>query len=349
MSRMLIAGLLLSGGALAGYLVDPHAAAAAWLAAWWMQAGLLVGAVHLRWVARLTGGQWGPAIEPAIERLQRNAPGVGLLFLPVLASVYLLYPWLAHRQAWIASMDEPAFAIGWFSPTAFALRVLIYGVAWCALGRAKPRLTRLRAALALLAGMVLTTLASIDLVMSLTGAWVSTVFGWLMLCGAMLGAMGCVIVMRCRAQRQHVLPALQAGVSRDLGNLLLMWVMVQGYLAFMQWLIIWAEDLPREIVWYLPRVQGPWATIILAIVALLLAVPMVLLLFRRVKDDPARLRWIAWLVLVGQALNCVWTIVPSVASRSMVGLWTVPMAMAGMALLLFGQADVRAHSSAARP
>ena len=38
----------------------------------------------------------------------------------------------------------------------------------------------------------------------------------------------------------------------DLGNLLLMYVLVWAYLAYTQYLVIWSENLPHEIHWYVP-------------------------------------------------------------------------------------------------
>ena len=62
--------------------------------------------------------------------------------------------------------------------------------------------------------------------------------------------------------------------------------MTWAYLAFMQFLVIWAENLPREIAWYVPRLQTGWQWVGVALVLLQLAVPFLALLFRDVKDQP---------------------------------------------------------------
>ena len=115
-----------------------------------------------------------------------------------------------------------------------------------------------------------------------------------------------------------------------------MWTMTWAYLAFMQFLIIWAENLPREIAWYVPRLQTGWWGIGVALVVLQLALPVLALLQRSVKDRPARLRWVAVLLLASSALDVAWTVLPSVAAHDMHGWWLAPAAMLGMALLLFG-------------
>ena len=49
----------------------------------------------------------------------------------------------------------------------------------------------------------------------------------------------------------------------DLGDLLLAFVMLWAYMAFSQFLIIWAGDLSEEIPWYLRRTHGGWQWIAL--------------------------------------------------------------------------------------
>ena len=58
----------------------------------------------------------------------------------------------------------------------------------------------------------------------------------------MLAGMAAAIMLVARIGKCTA-PAL----FRDLGNLLLMYVMTWAYLAFVQFLIIWAENLPHEI------------------------------------------------------------------------------------------------------
>ena len=54
----------------------------------------------------------------------------------------------------------------------------------------------------------------------------------------------------------------------DLGNLLLAFVMLWAYMAFSQFLIIWAGDLSEEIPWYLRRTHGGWQWIALFLITL---------------------------------------------------------------------------------
>ena len=172
--------------------------------------------------------------------------------------------------------------------------------------------------------------------MSLVPAWTSSVFGWLTLIGQMTAgaaaATGLAAMSGVHAKREEGKPP----VWRDLGNLMLMYVMLQAYLQFMQFLIIWAENLPREISWFEPRLQTGWWWVGLALVVLQFAAPLFALLWRGVKDDRRRLAFVAAWVVAMQAVGAAWSIVPSVQAQGFAAWWLLPLTFGGMSLVLFG-------------
>jgi hypothetical protein len=335
--RTTLLGALLLLGSLAGWWLDRPMFFAAWLSAWWFCLGLILGASANAWIHTLSGGAWGEALWPATRALQRRMPWLLLLFLPMLAGVHVIYPWSARPDAWAASMDAPAFQQAWFSPLFFGLRLAGYALAWWLLARAGRVRRAARAAPALLVYTLLTSLAAVDLLMSLVPAWTSTVFGWLALTAQMTAGAAATTVLAALDGRAAPRAAGAPPVWRDLGNLLLMYVMLQAYLQFMQFLIIWAENLPREISWYLPRLQTGWQAVGIALVLLQFALPMLALLWRSVKDRPRRLALVAGAMLAMQALDAAWLVVPSVQPHGLGAWWQLPLVFAGMTLLLFGR------------
>src|ERR1019366_5551416 len=73
----------------------------------------------------------------------------------------------------------------------------------------------------------------------------------------------------------------------DLGNLALALVLVWAYLALMQFLIIWIEDLPDEITWFLLRSRTSWSALTSFVVVAHFVLPFLLLLSRGGKRAPA--------------------------------------------------------------
>ncbi len=327
--------------ALPGVVLAPASFFACWLAAWWFCIGITLGALATCWIHALTGGRWGGAIRLVALPLARRLPWLLLLFLPLAAGVAQVWPWAAATTDWTRDIDAPAFQLAWYSPAFFWARMAAIGAAWWATSRPAVFARKGRVAAALMLYAVTGTLAAFDLVMSLVPGWFSTGQGLINLAGGALGgsALAIAIVARCAPDRFPTAPPQPAKkrdppVWRDLGNLLLMWTMLWAYLAFVEFLIIWAEDLPREIAWFVPRLTTGWAAVGVALAGLQFALPFAALLFRANKDEPRRLaRVAAWLV-AGQLLNCAWLVLPSVAPHGAFGWWLLPLLAIAMGLPL---------------
>jgi hypothetical protein len=90
-----------------------------------------------------------------------------------------------------------------------------------------------------------------------------------------------------------------------------MFVMTWAYLAFTQYLIIWAEDLPNEVIWYLPRVRTSWRLLGIAVIVIHFALPFVVLLSRRAKRAPQMLGALAAMLLLAHLLDAFWLVAPT--------------------------------------
>ncbi|QHI97381.1 hypothetical protein GT347_04915 [Xylophilus rhododendri] len=301
----------------------------AWLAAaWWCLAPLL-GATVLIALNRLTGGAWGQGILPAAQALARRLPRVLLLWLPLVFGLRALYPFLQGPD-WLHGVERPGFLQVWFAPWFFVARGFAYALAAWMLARPAALATagQGRAAATLIAYLLLGSLAAVDAIGGLMPRWHSSVFALTLLAGQLIAGIAACTWLSLRAGRP--LP------GRDLGNLLLMAVMLWAYLGFMQLLIIWAENLPREITWYLPRLLGGWSRGGVALLLLQFVLPLVLLLFRAVKDHPARLLGVAGLAWAAQLLDAAWQTLPSVVPASGLAVVLVPLLAAPMAWLAYG-------------
>ena len=334
-----LAGLVALGLALPAAAIDLPAFLASWLVAWWYLVGLVLGGMANLWMHRLTGGRWGEALRPAALRAAQGLPWLLLCAVPLAAGMGTLYPW-------VGGTGQQGFVGAWLQPGPFALRATLYGALWWWLARPASLAHKGRAAASLALYLFSGTLAAVDLLASLVPGWSSSGFGLVVLSGQALSgaALGTLVASRLADRPAAPPPPTESTpvpVGRDLGNLLLMWLMLWGYLAFMEFLVIWSEDLPRETVWYLPRLRTGWAGVGAALALLQLAVPLLALLQRRIKDRPAPLAAVAALLLGTQLLNTAWLILPSVAPHGWLGWWCVPLLTAAMALGVYGGPPLR--------
>jgi hypothetical protein len=319
MRRSGLAGLALMAASMPAALLDSRLFFGGWLAAWWWCLGVVLGMFVNGWMHRLTGGEWGEALRPAALLLSRRLPWLLLLFVPLLPGL----PRLAEHGV-------PGFAHAWMALPWLATRLALYALAWWWLTRPASLHARGRAALSLGLHGVLTSLAAVDLLMALMPGWASDGFPLIVLSGQALAATALGVWLNTRGHGSRV-PG--AATRRDLGNLLLMWTLIWAYVAFMEFLVIWSENLPRETAWYLPRMN-------LQAVALLLAeglLPGLALLWRRVKDDARLLARVAVISLVGSVLNAGWWVLPSIVPDALPAGWALfALQTTGMAMLVFG-------------
>lgn len=318
--------------------------------------GLAIGAVGVLAMQYLTGGMWGAAIRKSLEAASRTLPLIGLAFIPLLFGIGRLYLWshedvVAHDkvlQSKAAYLNAPFFigrTIAYFAIWLLIVHLLNRwsreyeetGNAWAAL-----RVRRLSAAVLLILAVTL-TFASVDWVMSLEPHWYSTMYGISFMVGSMLSALALAsLIASLLSEYEPLSEIFRAVTYRDLGNLLLAFVMLWAYTAFSQFLLIWYGNIREEVPYYIPRTHGGWGVIALLLVLFHFFLPFGLLLMRRIKDNPQTLRVVALLILFMRILDHYWIIAPAFREHGAEGHgaafhphWMDPLAILGLSGLWF--------------
>ena len=262
-----------------------------YLFAWLLFLGLALGGMANLMLHNLTGGPWGLAVRPTFIAAARLVPLAALLGIPVLIGMRHLFP--------IAES-------GWFSAPFFVARSVVYLLVWSGFALFV-RASVAGSAIGLIVYVFTMSLAATDWIASLVPQWYSTGFGLVVAIGQMLGAMALAVAnvgFRARASERQVF--------NDLGNLLLMYVMTWAYLAFMQFLIVWVGNLPREIAWYVPRLQTGWVALGVILVVFHFFAPLAILLFRSAKRSALFLGALAAGLLAVHVIDVYWLVAPSV-------------------------------------
>ena len=105
------------------------------------------------------------------------------------------------------------------------------------------------------------TAAVIYWVMSMDPTWYSSVYGLLFLVGQGYSVLALSIIVSISLSKAEPFKTiLRQTEQHDMGKLTFAFVMLNIYLAFGQFLIIWSGNLPEEIPWYLDRIRGHWAS-----------------------------------------------------------------------------------------
>jgi hypothetical protein len=339
-----IGGFLFS---LIGGYFQPQAFFLSYLFAYLFWLGIALGAMAIVMVHHLTGGVWGQLTHRLLEAAAQTLPLMALLFIPLLFGLSDLYVWV--RPEGIAEEMLLKEKRGYLNVPFFLTRAVIYFIVWWGLihwlskwsdeqlqnpqPEITSRLQRLSAAGLIIYGLSI-TFAAVDWVMSLIPQWYSTVFGLLWGVGQTVSALAFAIIVAAFFSQNYSLAKLFTPERfHDLGNLLLLLILLWAYLAFMQYLIVWSGNLPHEIAWYLPRLQGEWQGLTVAVFILHFVLPFMVLLFRQAKCTISILAGVAAVVLLAHLIESFWLIVPSLRTSSLQFYWSdfiAPLGIGGL-------------------
>jgi hypothetical protein len=297
--------------------------------------GIALGSLVILMLQYVTGGAWGFAIRRILESGTRTLVLLAVLFIPILIGLHWLYEWAQPDQ--VAASEDLQHKSPYLNVPFFIIRTLFYFAIWIIfmffLNRwsaewdtdaphGSPRRFRMVSAPGLVLYGATITFASIDWVMSLEPDWYSTIYPVLFAVGQILGAFAFTnIVIVLLATRRPIIDVISPGLLRDLGNLMLAFVMFWAYLGISQFLLIWIANLPEEIPWYLRRTRGGWQYIALVLIVAQFAVPFVLLLSRDIKENRRTLMLVAGLILVMRFLDLFWWIEPAYPHEGQYFFW----------------------------
>jgi len=314
-------------GSVIALAIAPHDTLAAYLAAVAAISAIPVGALMVLMMTYLVPGRWTNAMHLPLTAAALTIPVFGLLFVPVLIGLPWLYPWVHEPPV-------PAFKAVYLSPSFFVLRSVVYFAAWTAVALWVRRAwgnpaQMIRAASAGLVIWALTaSIAGVDWIESLTPDFHSSIYGLLFLTFQVLGGVAFGIAMTAAA---HPRSRAIAGYGALLLSTLLLWAYIQA----MQYIIIWAGNIPGEVVWYLQRETGVWMFVTWGLVALQFIVPFFALLSSRVRNRPTPLLVVAGATLILRLVEGMWLVLPSAGASGAILWLAIPAALA-MTIGAFG-------------
>lgn len=178
------------------------------------------------------------------------------------------------------------------------------------------------------------TFAATDWVMSVEPTWASSmfpvVFGMNQFTTTF--ALGVLVVYALTSGNPTITAIVKDKFRIDMGSLLFGFTMVWAYATFCQYMLVWAGNLPEEVAYYRKRGDHGWQYLAFFLMACHWLLPFIIFLFREVKTNRRVMQGLAcWLLLVN-ACDVIWWIVPSYPHPE--GGLYVPMAFA--AILMVG-------------
>jgi hypothetical protein len=327
-----------------------------------------VGGLALLMVQYVSGGKWGLLLRRPLEAMSRTLPLVFVYWLGVVIFMKRLYLWAqvdgsnpselaaALKSGFINEIQAHCleFKRPMLQPEMFILIGVICFVIWTFYTWKLNRLGLQRdsdspantpywikrmeniSGFGILVYSITMTAAVIYWVMSLDVTWYSSVYGLLFLVGQGYTVLALSIIVAISLSKAEPFKTiLRQTEQHDLGKFTFAFVMLNIYLAFAQFLIIWSGNLPEEIPWYLDRIRGHWGVIVTLDFLFHWLIPFTLLLSRDIKRNKKRLIRVCQWMVFARAFDLFWLIEPNFkdAARNLHFSWgileyvAVPVAM----------------------
>jgi len=343
----------------------------AWVLGLMLTFGWSVGGLALLMVQYCSGGKWGLLLRRPLEAMSRSLPLVFVYWLVVAIEMKKLYLWAAVedvsaalKSGWINEVQAHCieFKRPMLNPEMFWIIGLLCFAIWgfytwrlntLALKRDSEPLGNTPywikkfeniSGPGIVIYALTMTAAVIYWVMSMDPTWYSSVYGLLFLVGQGYSVLALGIIVSISLSRAEPFKTiLRQTEQHDLGKLTFAFVMLNIYLAFGQFLIIWSGNLPEEIPWYLDRIRGHWGIVITLDFLFHWLIPFTLLLSRDLKRNKKRLVLVCQWMVFAKAFDLFWLIEPNFkdAARNLHSSWgileyvAVPVAMVSFWIAFF--------------
>ena len=304
------------------------------------------GALAFLMVQYVSGGKWGQILRRPLEAMTRTVWVVIVMLLPVLLLMKHLYQWAAFPnmaatlQAYksgLMTQEQQLTANSkhtMLNPTAAVVQaVIVLGFMalvitilnyWsvqrdqdpaagtlASFDKWRTRFENLSGPSILLYVILMTDFVII-FVKSLDVTWYSSVYGLQFLVAQGYAVLALSILTLILLSRYEPIKTLfRITEQHDLGKLAFAFVMLNIYLCFAEFLIIWSGNVPDEIPWYLHRIHGGWWTICSLDVICHWIIPFCLLLSRDIKRSKHKMIWLCAFMLCARLIDMFWLIEPN--------------------------------------
>jgi hypothetical protein len=313
--------------------------------------GFAGGGLVVLMLQYVTGGKWGLLLRRPLEAMTRTLWLVALMFVPIAVFMKHLYQWAAYPTAGAVAEAlarhyvtlEQALTLNakrsMLSPVPVLVQtVIIFSILWlfqyllnkwslqrdadpargtqASFDRWRTKFENL-SGIGILIYVILLTAGAIDWIKSLDITWYSSIWGLQFLVGqgyAVLALGILTVILLSRFEPMKTL--LRVTEQHDLGKLAFAFVMLNIYLCFAEFLIIWSGNVPDEIPWYLNRIHGGWWYVCTADFCFHWLIPFCLLLSRDLKRNKQKMVWLASWMIFARCVDMFWLIEPNFADAA---------------------------------
>lgn len=296
----------------------------------WLQ--ISVGCLLVLMIHHLAGGRWSAAIQRVLESATSVFPWLGLLFLPIVASIFIgdstanaLYEWVLPEI--VANDEILQFKQPYLNVPFFLARAIFYFLVWSLFSyflskssaeldetgdaSLKSRLKTISGPGLVLFGLTV-SFASFDWMMSIEPHWFSTMYGFMFVTGSGNSAFAfLILVVLMLMNSEPFSEVIGKRQVNDYAHFLFGAIMTWGYAHLCQGLITWSGDIGEFTTWYVARTTNGWEYVYIFLGLFHFAIPFFLLLFMPIKQNIRILSVIAGMLLLVRVVDIFFMLAPA--------------------------------------
>ncbi|MBO3097096.1 quinol:cytochrome C oxidoreductase [Gelidibacter pelagius] len=294
---------------------------------------------------------WAPVLYRVMEAISAYLlPGAIIVILLAVGSHYI-----GHHNEIFIWMNPEVVAddkliqnkSGYLNITAFLIRAIIFIAGWStyryfarkfsiAQDNAEPGDNRnFKKSFRIAAGflvffMYTESIMSWDWIMSVDPHWFSTLFGWYVFSGMIVGGITVIAMVAIYLKGKGLLPMVNNSHIHDLAKYMFGFSIFWAYLWFSQFMLIWYANIPEEVVYFVSRIED-YKLLFFGMLVLNFVFPFLILM----NSDNKRVPWFVMMggvvILVGHYIDLFVMIMPATVGDR----WYIGIPEIG-SVLLFG-------------
>lgn len=313
-------------------LRDRERAWHAYLLGYWYFFALGICGLFFTAIQHITKAGWSVNVRRFFEALTAYLPFAFVGGLILLGAGHNLYEWM--DKSVVAADPLLQHKSGYLNVGFFIVRMVLFFILWLfftsklvgsSLAQDKSgddNITRRSVGYGIATILVFAisfSLFSVDLLMSLSPHWFSTIFGVYCFAGMFQTGLATIILMIIYCLKKGYLKGVvNENHLHDMGKFLFGFTVFWAYIAFSQFMLMWYANMPEETIFFIPRMTGSWTCVSLALIVLKFIVPFLALLPRWAKRTPNHLAAVAILILITHYIDLYWLIYPNLNSEEVI-------------------------------
>jgi hypothetical protein len=171
--------------------------------------------------------------------------------------------------------------------------------------------------------------------MSIDAKWYSTMYSWYTFASTFVAGVSLIALFVIYMKNKGYLELTNEEHLHDLGKFMFAFSIFWTYLWFSQYMLIWYSNQPEEVIYFKPRVQGPYRGIFFLNLTINFIAPILLLMRAGSKRNYGMMTFMCVLILFGHWLDFYQMVFVGSMKDPATGLTHVPFMLYDFGVAMF--------------